>query len=62
MLTEACAIEPSLSAFDPRLANFNAYNVETRYPISSPFTITEAEVDEAIATVQDLIAALAALL
>ncbi|NOT64375.1 MAG: HEPN domain-containing protein [Acidobacteria bacterium] len=62
VLTEACAIEPSLSAFDLRLANFNAYNVETRYPISSPLTITEAEVDEAISTVQDLNAAISALL
>ena len=62
VLTEACAIEPSLSAFDPRLANFNTYNVETRYPISTPFTLTAAEVDEAISTVQDLIVALSALL
>lgn len=43
LLTEASAIETSLSTFDPRLANFNTYNVETRYPISQPFTLTEAE-------------------
>lgn len=62
LLTEASAIEPSLAAFASRLANFNSYNVETRYPIHSPFTITEAETDDAISTVQDLIAALSALL
>ncbi len=58
LLIEAGAIEPSLAAFAPRLTNFDTYNVETRYPISSPFTVTEAEVDDAIATVQDLIAAI----
>ena len=62
LLKATSAIEPSLSAFAPRLANFNAYNVETRYPISMPLTMTEAEVDEAISTVQDLSAALSALL
>jgi HEPN domain-containing protein len=62
-LLKACkAIETSLSAFDPRLANFNTYNVETRYPISPPSTVTEVEVDEAIATAQDLIAAISALI
>ncbi|MGH9831484.1 MAG: HEPN domain-containing protein [Blastocatellia bacterium] len=62
-LLKACrAIEPSLSAFDLRLANFNTFNVETRYPTSPPFTMTEAEVDEALATAQDLIAAVSALI
>ncbi len=59
LLTEASAIETSLSAFDQRLANFSAYNVETRYPISSPFTVTETEVDEAILAAEDLILAIA---
>jgi HEPN domain-containing protein len=62
LLTEAIAIEASLTAFDPRLANFNTYNVETRYPISSPFTVTEAEVDEALATAQDLIVVISPLI
>ena len=61
LLKATSAIEPSLSAFASRLANFNAYNVETRYPIPSPLTVTEAEVDEAVATVQDLLAAISAL-
>ena len=62
LLIEASAIEPSLTAFAPRLVDFDIYNVETRYPISSPVTVTEAETDDAISTVQDLIAALSALL
>ncbi|MCG3160435.1 MAG: hypothetical protein JMDDDDMK_01504 [Acidobacteria bacterium] len=61
LLTEASAIEPVLSAFELRLANFNSFNVETRYPISSPFTVTEAEIDDAISTAQELIAAISAL-
>ena len=62
LLIEASAIEPSLTAFAPRLVDFDTYNVEMRYPISAPFTMTEAEVDEAISTVQDLSAALSALI
>ena len=62
LLIEAIAIEPSLTAFAPRLADFDTYNVEMRYPTPSPLTITEAEVDEAISTVQDLSAAISALL
>jgi hypothetical protein len=45
-----------------RLANFNIYNLETRYPISGPLTVPETEVDEAISTVQDLIAAIVLLI
>jgi HEPN domain-containing protein len=62
LLIEAVAIEPSLAAFDPRLEDFDTYNVETRYPISPPFTVTEAEADEAITTAQDLIAAISAMI
>ncbi len=58
LLKATSAIETSLSVFAPRLTNFDTYNVETRYPISQPSTLTEAEVDDAIATVQDLIAAI----
>ena len=62
-LLKACkTIETGLSAFDLRLAQFNSFNVETRYPISQSFTVTEAEVDEAIATMQDLITVISALI
>ncbi|MGH9839537.1 MAG: HEPN domain-containing protein [Blastocatellia bacterium] len=62
LMIEAIAIEPNLTAFAPRLEDFDTYSVETRYPISPPFTATEAEVDDAIATAQDLIAAISALI
>lgn len=62
LLTEASNVENSLSAFDMRLANFGAYNVEARYPISPAFTVTEAEVDEAISASQDLVAAISPLI
>ena len=61
LMKAASAIEPSLSTFAPRLANFSTYNVETRYPIFQPFTVTEAQVDKAIAVTQELMAALSAL-
>lgn len=62
LLVEAIAIEPSLTAFTPKLEGFDTYNVEARYPISHPFTTTEAQADEAIAVAEDLIAAISALI
>jgi len=59
LLKAASAIETSLSAFAPRLANFATYSVETRYPTSPHFTVTEAQVDEAISAAEDLILTIA---
>lgn len=62
LLTEAIAIEPSLSAFTTRLADFDYYSVESRYPGYPPFTVTEIEVDEAVLVAQDLIRAISLLI
>jgi HEPN domain-containing protein len=62
LLTEAVTIEPSLSAFTVRLADFDYYSVESRYPGYPPFTVTETEVDEAIITSEELLKVISALI
>ncbi len=59
LLTKAAAIEISLSAFKPRLANFDYYSMRSRYPSFPPFTVTEAEVDDVILAAEELILAIA---